>query len=1286
MMSFKKRILFLVILFFSLVSGLFGQMVTIKWTEPAKILDSNFRPFKVLHFFGSKIVSNDLLPRYELRLTAAVANFRLINTIYKPVSEKENTVLSNKIIPNLISIKTGVQNNLPISTIQFVPIRINPQSGSYEKLISFSYQYENVDFSLKQFVAKSQIVSSKTGKISAVSGSVLASGLWYKLAINATGLYKIDYSYLVSMGINPALINPQYIRIHGNDGGMLPQLNSVARPDDLQENSIVVVGESDGIFDVGDYILFYAKGPDEWTYNALEGIYNHSKNLYSDKNYCFLTIGSALGKRVQNQVGLGSGAQTIKSFDDYSFYESDLVNFLSSGREWYGEAFNPSSSSSFPFATTGILPGSSLKVTSSVAARSVTSTSFSLTINGLPIGSQTISANNLSQYDAVAGSKRTLFPPISSASLADPPFVFIGLTFNGSGSISIGHLNYLEINLKRKLALYGAQTSFRSVASTSAATTQYYVSNSSSATIWQVTDLGAIKNQVFDATIADTAVFSANSSIVEEYLVFSGNNFPAPELVGMVPNQNLHFIGISGGIPDLIIVTPQLFAIPALQLASFRKSYDNLDVRVVTTDQIYNEFSSGRQDVTAIRDFMKMLYDRKVPGVDSLRYLLLFGDCSYDYKNRLSSNTNFVPVYQSRESFFPLRSFSSDDYFGLLDITDGEWVESPAEINYLDIGVGRIPAKTQAEAFTAVEKLVYYSASPNCIGKWRNKVTFTSDDGDGNLHIGDAEDLSIYVDTTYKNYIINKVFLDAFAQVPTPGGEKAPEVNAKIIQDVNAGTLILNYSGHGGETGLAQESIIDIPQIEAWDNYSNMPFMITATCDFGRYDDPLRSSGAETALLRSGGGSIGVISSTRIVFANSNKALNEAIYNYIFEPVNGMMPRLGDVVRLSKNASIVDVNNRNFALLGDPSLRLAYPKHKVVITKIKDSAVALMPDTLKALSKVKLEGEVRDASGTLIPTFNGDVTVTVYDKKIAVTTYGTQGDAPFNFSLRNNYLFNGKASVINGIWSISFVVPKDISYQYDFGKISAYAYQYGSLLDAAGQYSNLIIGGTDPTAPSDNLPPTIKMFMDDESFVFGGLTEKNALFLANLSDENGINTSGSGVGHEIAVTLDNDEKPLVLNQFYTSKLNDYKTGTVKYPYKNLTTGPHTLKLKVWDTYNNSAESYLEFIVASSERIALSHILNYPNPFSTHTVFHFDHNRAGEDLDVMIQIYTVSGKLIKTLDSKIFSSTAHFMGLDWDGRDDFGDKIGKGVYVYRVWVRAPRDGSSVHRYEKLVVLN
>jgi hypothetical protein len=1288
-MTLQKRILSIFLLFFLIAFQLRAQVIQIKWTDPVLVQDTTFKTVETMYFLGAK-TAKDLLPHYELRLqNVAAENFRLINTHYQPLTEKEIALVQNKSIPGS-TIKVHLQNGQPLTVFSFVPIRLNSQSGTYEKLISFSYQYDRADFSIGQHTTKHSANkkhhNAKTSTTAAATGSVLAVGTWYKISISKTGLHKIDYDFLKSMGINPDQIDPTTIKIFGNGFGMLPQYNLAARPDDLMENSIMVKGEGDGQFNQGDYILFYGKGPDTWTYNNSENIFNHAKNIYTDKSCYFLTFGSIPGLRITNINSPGVVPQIIRHFDDHAFHENDLRNHLSSGKEWYGETFDADNlSNTFKFKMPGLFQDSTIKLTSSVLARSTVSSSFDVYLgNGSSntlLGGHSLGASNQFAYDAIGEANRKVF----SAVIGNPSTVYVTLNYHlGASALSVGELNYLELNVKRKLALYGNQTHFRTLASTAAANTYYKINNAKNGSVWQVTDITSIINIIPDSVSGDTAMFSASSGALEEFIVFEGNDFPAPDIVGKVEPQNLH--GIVPNLPDLVIVTFPEFLSAANQLAHFRRTHDKLDVVVTTTSEVYNEFSSGAQDISAIRDFMKMLFDRKTSS-DSVRYLLLFGDCSYDYKGRISGNTNFVPVYQSYESLLPLSSYSSDDYFGLLDDTDGDWGENPADDEYLDIGIGRLPVKSIEEADAVVAKLIHYSSDPACLGKWRNSITFMSDDGDGNLHVGDANDLATIIDTTYKIFNINKVFLDAFPQLPTPGGEKAPEVNARIDQDVNNGTFILNYSGHGGETGLAQEAILDIPQIEAWQNYNNMPFMITATCDFGRYDDPARTSGAEIALIRAEGGAIGLISSTRVVYAFSNKDLNLAIYNYIFQPLSdGQMPRLGDVIRQSKNASVVDVNNRNYALLGDPSLQLAYPKHTIVLTKINTDSVFSGADTLRALSKVFIQGEVRNSSNALLNTFSGKLNITVYDKKTSVSTYGTQGDPVFTFGLRNNALFDGNASVKNGKWSISFVVPKDISYQYDFGKISMYAEKTGTMADAGSYYSNIIIGGTDLNAPSDNLPPRIKMFMNDESFIFGGLTDKDALFIAKLSDENGINTSTSGIGHEIAATLDNADKPTVLNSFYTATLNDYKHGTVKYPYVDLAPGHHSIKLKVWDTYNNSSESYLEFVVANDEKIALSHILNYPNPFSTHTVFHFDHNRAGEELDVMVQIYTVSGKLVKTLDSKIFSSSAHFSGLDWDGKDDFGDKIGKGVYVYRVWVRTPRDGSSVHKYEKLVILN
>jgi hypothetical protein len=496
--------------------------------------------------------------------------------------------------------------------------------------------------------------------------------------------------------------------------------------------------------------------------------------------------------------------------------------------------------------------------------------------------------------------------------------------------------------------------------------------------------------------------------------------------------------------------------------------------------------------------------------------------------------------------------------------------------------------------------------------------------------------------------------------------------------------LILNYVGHGGYTGWAQELLLQASDIANWDNKDRMPFMVTATCDFGVYDDPGIISAAIKAMNSTTGGVIGLMTTTRPVYQTSNFTINSALYDFMFFKQNGQFQPIGEVMRQTKNHSISGVNNRNYSLLADPSMVLAYPEENIAITSINGHDIATYTDTLKALSKVTMEGEVR--VGSAIQTgFTGVLDLKVFDKASSITTLGNQSN-PTTFQMFSNFLYNGKASVKDGEFSVTFVVPKDISYKYGKGRLSLYAAKSLSLTDANGYENKFVVGGSAEGTNTDNVPPRLKAFMDDPSFVSGGLTGADPVLLIDLFDENGINIAGSGIGHDIVATIDDQKEPIVLNEFYTGKLDNYQEGTVQYNLQDLAPGPHVIKIKAWDTYNNSGETSIEFIVYNDEQLSLRNILNYPNPFSTHTNFHFDHNRAGDDIQVLVQIFTVSGKLIKTINEQIFQAPAHISEISWNGKDDFGDSIGKGVYVYKVEVRSLRDHSKNHKYQKLVILN
>ncbi|MCU0429507.1 MAG: type IX secretion system sortase PorU [Cytophagaceae bacterium] len=1249
-----------------------------------QVIDTAFKAAIVLYAEDAGISESGILfLEHEYQGHVQQASVKILKT--ENLSAEEQKSLRSVGNSFETSIAYGYKNGRYISLVRIPLLRQTPAGP--EKLMEYSIVPsfgQAPPAPMRPYIRKSGIVSASQARTTGfANSSVLSAGNWYKVAISSDGIYKLDYSFFTSIGINPEEIDPRTLKVYGNGGGMLPQPNSSPRVDDLIENNILFVGESDGRFDPGDYVLFYATGPHTWSFQNSSQNFVHVKNIYTERSCYYITFGGAAGARITTLANGAGASHSLQQYDERLFYENDQYNVLASGREWYGETFEAGSlSRNFNFSIPNILSGANLKITSSVLNRSGAGSSvFTIRANGTTVGTQTVSNITSGLFDQKGVPNLNTYT-INTSALSNPSQLDISYSFSNAGSNSLAHLNYIELNVPCSLRLVNNYTRFRAIADKDFTNTEFSIANANSGCrIWNVRIPYECQEQAYSIS-GNTITFTAASDSIEEYVIFQGSDFPAPTYDGRVENQNLHSIS-APNLPDMVIITPASFRSQAERLASFKKSFHNLDVVVVTTTEVYNEFSSGVQDITAIRDFMKMLYDRK-SGNDSIRYLLLFGDASYDYKDRIANNTNFVPCYQATQSLRPLESYPSDDYFGFLDNIEGRWRENPTENHLMDIGIGRLLVKSEQEASDVVDKIIRYTESASGLGKWRNRVLFVADDGDNNTHQIDAEDLANKVDTAYIEYTSSKVYLDASIQIITPGGEKSPAASQKLDREVERGALIVNYTGHGGEGGWAQEGMLGWPQIESWNNGDRINFMITATCEFGRFDNPDKPSGAEVALLRPDGGTIGLISSSRVVYQIYNKVLNTQIFNNILNRGNNSYPALGDVMRRSKNVNISGIYNRNYILMADPSLVLNYPKQQVVVTKINGNTIGTLPDTLKSLGKVTMEGEIHDHSDNLLSNYEGVLDITVFDKTAKLTTFGTQS-LPMTYSSRTNFIFEGKASIRAGKWSISFVVPKDISYEFDFGRISFYAQPNSGLEDANGVYSNIVIGGTDPMASNDNTPPVIKLFMNDESFVNGGFTGNDPTILANLFDDNGINVAGTGIGHEITAELNNDQNVIVMNEYYSANLDDYRNGKVKYPLKDLSPGNYSLKVKAWDTHNNSSQSTLEFVVASDEKSAISHVLNYPNPFSTYTEFHFDHNKAGEELDIMVQIFTISGKLVKTLERREIAMNSHFNGLTWDGKDDFGDKIGRGVYVYKVTVRSPRDGSKASKIEKLVVL-
>ncbi|WP_207511949.1 type IX secretion system sortase PorU [Longitalea luteola] len=1113
------------------------------------------------------------------------------------------------------------------------------------------------------------------------ANSVLAMGNWYKISTTASGIYKIDLPFLSSLGINTADLPSSNIQLYGNGGQMLPEKPVNTVPDDLVQNAIWVEDGGDGRLNGSDYLLFYAPGAHAWMKDSANKTFRHQRNIYSDTAYYYLTI-RPNGKRLATAGITASPNTTITRATQHWFYELDTVNFLSSGRQWYGEEFSGNAGKTLTRTYTVNMPNvlaEPATITAACVARSFgTASRFTVSVNNQQAIQFAVPATGTGSYDAFAMAAQSSAGFSTSQS---PLSVRFDYTPGSAGSQ--GWLDWFEIVARIDLSMTGInQLAFRDWNSVGAGNVGQFVIKNAPAgmQVWDVTNaLEPVRMQ--GSMNGSEWRFINECSRLHEYIAFGTAGFLIPGAVGAVPNQNLH----GSSIPQYIIITHPSLLAEANRLAGFHQQRDKLNTLVVTVNQVYNEFSGGSPDPAALRDLVKMFYDRA--GGDSAKapkYLLLFGDASFDYRARISNNTNLVPAWESPVSLDPLATYTSDDFFGLLNDDD--------DINgtgtyLLDIGIGRIPAKNEREAQAIVDKIIAYN-DVKSLGPWRNECTFVADDEDNNLHLQDAELMAQAVNAAAPQQNLDKIYLDAFPQESHSAGSRYPAVNQAINNKIYNGTLVWNYTGHGGYRRLAEEVVLDQDIINSFNNAAKLPLFVTATCDVAPYDNPLVSSIGENLLLREKTGAIALMTTTRLVFAFSNRVMNENYLKTAFQKKSDSSYRtLGEAVRHAKNVTynfLTDVvNNRKFTLLGDPAMTLAFPAYQVKTTAINGQATGSTPDTLKALSEYTISGTVQDNAGNILNDFNGTIYPTIFDKVQSVNTLGNDAASlPVPVQVQKNILFKGKATVNNGRFSFSFIVPKDISYQYGNGKISYYT-DNGSK-DGNGVLTNVIIGGSG-NGVNDLQGPAIKAYLNDEKFVNGSITNERPVLLLKLADSSGINILGTGIGHNLVATLDNDQKnEYVLNEFYESDLNNYRQGTVRFQLPALAPGMHTLSIKAWDVANNSGEATLDFRVVNDQHFALDHVLNYPNPFTTRTTFWFEHNRPGEELVIHIQVYTITGKLVKTLRKTIFSPGNRSSDVEWNGRDEYGDKIGRGVYLYRLRVQTA-DGKAAEKLEKLFIL-
>ncbi len=1287
-----KNVLIPILLLFAVTFSYANQPIvlksTLEWNEPAEY-QVNKNEFTTQHSFKNAHFTdaNPTLPIYIEKFNVpgyGKLNSFLVNADYEEITTSDG--INNSQISSTIDIQAEIHisRKKAIGGISFIPIRKNSLTGSYERLISFEIHLEYVSTTMPS-----------VNKTPTATESQLRHGDIYKLSVGKSGVYKLSYDYLKNtLNIDIDNIDPRKIKIFGNGGGMLPESNSIYRVDDVQENAIIVNGENDGKFNSNDYVLFYAEEANVWNYLQGDNSFQRETNVYADSNFYFLRIldsDGTNGKRIQSQASIGSTAYNTNEFDGLRHFEEDIQNLLDfsssahgSGKQWVGKSFKVNTSQDFTFTFPNLVSNQAVAMRAYFNARATNFGTHQMifSANNVPVHTE-----NCSRVSTNPEGPFTDTTSVFGSFTSNSPNITINMDYIKPTSSSEAWLDYITLIGRQQLKYLGTQMHFRDRGTLGNASATYNLgSANSNVRIWDITDpLTPAKQDVTSS--GNTLSFGVNVNGLATFIAFEENQSLVPTFIEKIQNQNLHSLPV----PDLLIIYHESLKPAALEFAEHRRTHSNFEVHAVDVEQIYNEFGSGKADVTALRDFVKMFYDRSVPG-DELKYLLLFGGASFDYKNINGEPvaTNLVPTYQTHESNNTVFAFPTDDYFTLLDDTEGGTLASGSE----DIGVGRFPGRTLPELQAIVNKIIHYDTQASTLSDWRNRILFIADDEDTNIHLKDADGIAESTRLNYPNFNFEKLYFDAFNQVTSPGGNRYPEVNQSLNRNIDfKGSLVVNYMGHGGPSSWAQERVLTLADIDQWNNIDKMPLFVTATCSFGPYDDYKEENAGENLILNPNGGAVGLFTTVRAVYASTNQRLTKAVFDNLFLPTNGELPTIGEVMRIGKNGLVTQqskLNSRKFALLGDPSMHLAMPQYEVRTTMVNGNPVS-STDTIKAKQQVKIEGIVVDQNGNIATNFNGILAPTVFDKVKSIKTLVNDPKSRLDsFNLQKNVIFKGLASVVDGRFKFDFIVPVDIEYTFGDGKISYYAHDPSTLIDATGYHDTLVIGGTDLNGVADNQPPTVEVYMNNEDFVFGGITDENPVLFVKLSDDLGINTTGTSVGHDITGVLDQQTKDVfVLNDFYESELDNSRQGIVKYPLSDLEEGRHSITVKAWDISNNPGEDFTEFIVAKSSELAINHVLNYPNPFTTSTNFQFEHNLPGTEFDVQVQVYTIAGRLLKTIEETVLTDGYRITDIHWDGKDDFGDHIGKGVYIYKVQIATDTGENAIQvsnsEFEKLVIL-
>lgn len=1165
----------------------------------------------------------------------------------------------------------GLIRSLPVQTIKVYPVVAEENQIRVYKRIVFSISFgrspgetelitENflegavINWDVaKRWGIKREVQLAKTT-------STLAAGTWYRFEAPEEGIYRIDRAFLQNLGIDMNSIDPRTIKIFSTGGYNLPEDYTVTTNRVFQQIAISVVGEADGRFDSGDYILFYGRGPEFWEYNPSFRRIMREKNYYSKKNYYWLTFGGATGKRITEKQSLSQSGAFQQPFTfAYRSLDRDTINIGKSGREYFGDEFNQTTLSRTYLSTlNGLLPSTRINYKFRLVNASSANVPLRVDESNTQIYSSSMSGYGADKYSYGQDLEGNAF---YSGSIQDERSN-LKFTISSATPSTKVYLDYFELEYRRRFSAVNDNYLFFS--RDTSAVIQYTILNfsNSSIQVYDISDYANIKVITNPSISGGQITFQAQETInkVSKYLAVGQNGFRAPSNGAAV---TINDIRANKTGSELVIISHKDLKAQVDRYASYRSSQspNKISTSVYYVDEIFNEFSAGMMDPTAIRDFLKYAYDN---WQTKPFYVLFFGDGDYDYLNVEKLNKNFVPTYQTIESLSEILSYPTDDYFARVSGKDLR----------IDLAIGRLNVQSLAEAETVVNKIIKYENNSEK-GLWRTNITLIADDGpaevgydDGSIHTSQSENLSNrYIPKFFDQ---NKIYLVAYPTVISGLGRRKPDVNRAIIDAVNNGTLILNFIGHGNPNVWAHENVFEksssIPQLKN----GHFFFLTAATCDFGRYDDPTQQSSTEIMNNMKDAGSIGAFTAARVVYSTANAIINDSLYANLFKREQNLPFRIGRSYFLAKQTRFED-NDEKFHLFADPTIRLSQPTLPASIDSINGKNVSTSIQ-INALGNVKVKGKVRNIDGTN-SNFSGEAIVSVYDSERQMFF----SEMNYWVKLQGGLIFRGRTNVTNGNFQTEFVVPKDISYENKNGKVSAYV--YNSTNDGIGYTTDVIVGGTNPNAVNDGKGPEISIFFDDESFESSYLVNPDFTLIARLADQTGLNTTGTGIGHKLEGILNNNVNNTIdFTNYFVGDLNSGgRSGVIRYKFTSMPVGDYNIKIKAWDVFNNFSVQEANFSVVNSlNGIVLRDVYNYPNPFASNTTFTFQHNIT-DAINVKIKIYTVAGRLIKEIEERDLLNK--FVRIDWDGRDNDGNNIGNGTYLYKLTVE-----SSDGRYKNNVL--